>query len=757
MARQAIALGVGIFCVLGCQAPVAQAATAATHHGGAQRRPHSGSSRSPSGPPLVSGSSAYATPGQSRAGSEEGVEVEGRAAESEADPLVENGLGSPLCTEVGAGLSPAAIQNCKTSDFVATPVPSPNYAFDVNIPSGLILNLAGDFQNFILRPPWTMFVWGVHYLLIGIEWSFTFELLNGPTLSALSGLLRHMQHTVTQPWLALVLAIAAVAIAWRGIVRRQAAASLGDALAIVVLTAAGLVMILDPLGTVGRLVSFADGASLQTFAAVTGGSTSHPDSALAEGIGQLFADTVNAPWCYMEFGNVAWCDQPSELDPTLRAAALKVAERDSAEAKQSGPRRAEGLNDSATLLRAARTNGAIFLAQTANGFARNEMKEGSLLVAICKSKSLESCKGQAASEAQFRTNHHTIDRIVGLVIICCGGLGAFLLFGFVLIRLLSAAVLGLIFLLVAPAAALMPALGEGGRSAFRDWAGHLLGAIAAKLVWSFLLGVLLESMKALLLLGGLGWWLQWLLMSVLWWGTFHHRHRLLAITSSFSASESRRTGFSRGGSPFHYLRRGRRAVGRAFSAGKGPYRMLRRYERWRDERDELEALEDPKPFKPAYIPKIPKPKSAREAVARQTGVLNEWWKDADPAELARLYTHVDGPSEEVMAYRRKLVEEKRERMEEGAAELAKVVAQIKEKGPWDSPVHQMLYDRSYVFTQKRMKDMKKHETEVREAANKRRRDRRKAATAEKRRAAEAEKRAGATDGGGTPDGGETSS
>ena len=56
-----------------------------------------------------------------------------------------------------------------------------------------------------------------------------------------------------------------------------------------------------------------------------------------------------------------------------------------------------------------------------------------------------------------------------------------LLLGFIALHLLGAAILSLFYLLLAPAAVLAPALGDGGRAAFRAWGTRLLGAVCSKL------------------------------------------------------------------------------------------------------------------------------------------------------------------------------------------------------------------------------------------------------------------------------------
>ncbi len=42
-------------------------------------------------------------------------------------------------------------------------------------------------------------------------------------------------------------------------------------------------------------------------------------------MGSVFSGAIGGPWCYMEFGNVGWCDDPARLDPRLRAAGSKIA------------------------------------------------------------------------------------------------------------------------------------------------------------------------------------------------------------------------------------------------------------------------------------------------------------------------------------------------------------------------------------------------------------------------------------------------
>ena len=471
---------------------------------------HSSPTTAPSGPPLETGG----------VGESAEEEASSAATASGGDPLSSNGLNSPLCRDgASAELPASAIRNCSVSGLEAAGVPTGDYAFDVHINTGLTdpINDAAVFLQDLAQLAWTALVAAVHGLIVMLDWCFTLDLLNSSAMSGVGRGLRATQATFTQPWLVLVLALASVLATYNGLVRRRVAETLGEALLMLAMMAGGLWVIMDPTGTVGALGEWANDASLGTLAAVATGTPDHPSRTLAESTQSLFATAVNGPWCYMEFGDVSWCADPARLDPRLRAAALKIA--------------AEGTDapgSSAALLRAARTNGQLFLALPANQIARNSIRtEGSLLNVLCGGEE-EPCQGPTAGQAEFRTQRGTVPRLVGLFLVWAGALGMLLALGFLAVRLLGAALMSLIYLLLTPAAVLAPALGEGGRAVFQKWALRLLGAVTSKLIFSFLLGALLVVERVLLSIR-LGWWTQWLLISVLWWGAFCQRHQALNL------------------------------------------------------------------------------------------------------------------------------------------------------------------------------------------------------------------------------------
>jgi hypothetical protein len=474
--------------------------------------------RAPSKPPLGSGGTGM-TPEQ---------EASASASPSGGDPLVDNGLVSPLCDKgAHAELSQAGERNCRSSDFEAAQAPTGDYAFDVHINTG-VSNwgnyLSASVQN-AAQWGWMLLVAIVHGVIVMLEWSYTVDLLESSAMRAVTKGLSETQATFTRPWLVLALAVAAVLATYHGIVRRQVSETLGQVVLMGVMMLGGFWVIVNPLGTVGALGAWANQASLGTLGAVVAGTPGAPDRTLAESMESVFSGTIGGPWCYMEFGNVRWCSDPERRDSRLHTAALQIAAMDQA---TIGPQSAE-------LLRRAKTNGELFLALPANGEQRNAINpygpfklEQGLFNVLCGG-SEEPCHGPTAGEAEFRTQHGTAARVVGLFLIWIGVLGMVLLLGYLALHLLGAAIASLFLLLLAPAAVIAPALGDSGRGVFRRWAAWLLGAVCSKLIFSFLLGVVLLMQQTLMKLTVFGWWAQWLLVSAMWWGAFCKRHQVLGF------------------------------------------------------------------------------------------------------------------------------------------------------------------------------------------------------------------------------------
>jgi hypothetical protein len=490
------------------------------------------------------------------------------AAQAAVDPspLAANGFESPACTspQLEAQLAPAERTNCAVSGVAVAPVPLSNYAVDVDIPSGLTASSHEDIDSVVedlfITPVWTAVVWLDHVALIALEWCYSLDLLAPATLSRAGAVLGAARRVFTDPWLGLALAVAAIGFAWQGLVRRRVLDTLGQAALLAVMVTAGLWIIADPAGTVGAVGGIADRAALATVAAAATGDPATPVATVDGAFAGVFQTAISGPWCYLEFGDVNWCRDPSALDPRLRATASQLEATYRAEASCHAPKVglvqcAPGgselqsqLAGAATALGEARSNGELFLALPADAPSRTalagETTTPTLYGTLCGSNDSSACSAPTAPQAEFRSASGTWPRVGGLLLIVAGTVGMILLLGFLALRLLGAALATLLYLLLAPLAVLAPALGEGGRDAFRLWLTRLVGATIAKLVYSVALGVVLLVVGLLSSLSTLGWWTQWLLISVFWWMAFEQRHRLLSLVLHERSEPARRAPFA---------------------------------------------------------------------------------------------------------------------------------------------------------------------------------------------------------------------
>ncbi len=518
------------------------------------KSPHSTPKTKPPASSKPKESSPPAPPAGAGAGSAASKEDGNESASSgEGDLLHSNGLRSPLCNHLGE-LPPSAQANCATSGFPAAPAPTANYAFDVHIDTGTF-NWSGDFYSGVedvMEFSWSVLVWAVHGVLTWLEWCYSLNLLGGKILSELTTGLHQARISFTKPWLAIVLTIASVLALYHGLIRRRVAETVGQALMMLAMMIGGLWVIVNPAGSIGALGEWSNQASLATLGAIAGGTPDHPDSTLAQDMQDVFSDVITGPWCYMEFGNVPWCRAKAEKNIATVGGEIAKAEQKESKCKSLCPRgassRSKALAASAALLRGARTNGEFFLALPANQDGRNSIQEhepSSLLYILCGGKSTKErekteeegeleggldatkCHGRTAAEAEYRTQKGAESRAIGLVLVWLGALGMLVLFLFLIFKLLEAALISLFYLMLAPAAVLAPALGDGGRSAFRGWATRLLSAVVAKLTYSFLLGAVLMVMHLLSGVGSLGWWTQWFLIALFWWIAIFHRKKIL--------------------------------------------------------------------------------------------------------------------------------------------------------------------------------------------------------------------------------------
>jgi len=477
---------------------------------------------------LVSGwtTTAAAAPVEAP-GAEQPPRQVGLGGPAQGDFLSENGLRSPVCTS-GATIPRAASEHCEADGFSGSAEPLSNYGFDVHINTGITEpgNDVAAAAEDVAQWAWLTLLAVLRGLLVMMEWAYSIHLLGSAVLAKVGVAIAAVRSALTTPGLAVSFSVLAVLLAYNGLVRRRHVQGVGEASAAVAMVVVGLVAVARPQATVGQLSAWSDQAALASLATFDRGVPGAGMTALADAVRMLYSANATPAWCFLEFGDVPWCERPDQLDSRLRAAALALAGQVRADAPAPDGellREAEGLEK-------ARTNGQLFLALPANGPARNSINDqGSLLSALCGgSTDATNCRGPTARQAEFRTEGFLGERLVGLILIWAGLLGTFCLYGWLIGRLLGSAVVGLALTMAAPVVVLAPPLGLGGRNLFRSWAVRLVGALTTKLVLSLLLGVLLLLERVLIEAEGLGFWIYWLLCSSSWWLVFLNRHSLLS-------------------------------------------------------------------------------------------------------------------------------------------------------------------------------------------------------------------------------------
>ena len=169
----------------------------------------------------------------------------------------------------------------------------------------------------------------------------------------------------------------------------------------------------------------------------------------------VFAAAIEAPWCYLEFGDVGWCRDPARLDRRLHDAGLQIAAQERAPPDARAGDRFDGMRNSRRfarrgavaqrpMLRGARTNGAV--SSHSRPTTGAQLDQPGVL---------------AAARAVRRARRHVVPRTDGRpggvphgrrhlaasrrpAADLAGALGMLLLLGFIALRLLAAALLSLL-------------------------------------------------------------------------------------------------------------------------------------------------------------------------------------------------------------------------------------------------------------------------------------------------------------------------
>lgn len=439
----------------------------------------------------------------------------------DGDWMAENGLRSPLCP-TGQGLP------CAKSGLISSDAPPGRYAFDIHVDAGLKGNpIAKNIQD-IFGGIWTGLVAILAALMGALEWAFDLDLIGRANIAP------RLNQVVSQ-WL---LPVSLLAVMWGGarfavvgMWKGQVGRAVSELVASVAMFAALLGILAHPNDTVGWTAR--QSSELGKSAAITAtwdpnGGSAQQASVLNQGLKGLWTGIVTKPFALLEFGDVDWGTNPDKLDRDLKRAAEKIAAEQSAETQRA--------------VRNARTNADLFLIWPTNSDERNGITEGKcaggndcLLRVLCGNDDDNDCKGENADRAEQRTESGTWERAGMVLVLTLTLLPVIFLLGVLAFGLLSSAILTVYYLLVLAYFGFLSLLGaDWARRKIAGYWRSLGEALAAFVIYGVALGLTMTVFAIVNAMAGLGWVIQWVLMTLALVGLWKKRHEIGSIVADAS-------------------------------------------------------------------------------------------------------------------------------------------------------------------------------------------------------------------------------
>jgi hypothetical protein len=383
-----------------------------------------------------------------------------------------------------------------------------NYGLDAQVNWGIteLENTFPKVTQWVIQSIWQLMLYVFNGIMVMLQWAFSLDLLQN-SMSKLADALQVMRDHIDTPWGLTAVAAMALWGIWNGLVRKKSIDTLRGLLTSLLCMAALLVVIGNPVGTLGQLTSAANGASTEMLDSITSGSVTEPQQAVGSTEETLFNTVILRPWCALQFGDIDYClSKPNGLgqsvantwlqappDSEWRKSLYEITKAESADAARSEVKHQDPPGHNGSL-----------------GDVYN--------------------LGGHADKVELIGSESTMTRLGLLLLILVGVVGAICLFCYLAARLLMAALFVLVLVMFAPAMFLIAALGESGRSSVVAWATRLLGAILTKVVFALFLAVIIAASNLVTDLN-LGFFPTWILFIAFWWGVLLKRKDLLALLS----------------------------------------------------------------------------------------------------------------------------------------------------------------------------------------------------------------------------------
>jgi hypothetical protein len=448
-------------------------------------------------------------------------------ASGQVDPITGLGLRNPVCDHPGQIQNRQTRVSCQANGTPESQYPAANYGFDIFIDAGIDAPTGTFAKGFvmILNGLWLglIFVLKLVLELLGLAFGLN-PFAEGQSMRQVVAALDRIYRTITDPWLSAAIVAGGIWFAYKGLLRREFAASIGGTLAGIAMLIVGLWVVHQPAASVGRLAGLADQVAVTAISAPQSGRLSNPMGTYAESMSRTWSRLVEVPFAGLDFSDVRWalsrppaeavkradekfCDDVGAL--TLLAQVASLGNEEATAVCQTLARRRYGQPRRVIDLYLRSSPGSPARQELWNYFSKDEADAYGAKVAA-------------------QGGDGVLTRLSMLALFALGLLGAVLLLAWLAIRLFTQAAIAFVLLLAAPFAVFFPMLGESGRQAFKTWGLTLIGATVAKVVYAAFLSVVLLGMA---IFGSLGDATGFLLACAFAWAVFLKRVTLVAWMS----------------------------------------------------------------------------------------------------------------------------------------------------------------------------------------------------------------------------------
>lgn len=452
-------------------------------------------------------------------------------AGSDANWLKTNGLQSPICTQSKnvADWGPDIQANCLRSGLTSLPAPTNNLGLDVHIDTGITKpgNIFASTVHNSIDFFWVQMVNVTATMFAGLEWAYSLDLLSAKHLNGIGTQLRALEAAWISPMMRIVMSFFGAWMLYIAIIRRQFRFALSEMAGSFAMTVAVLLVIANPVGTVGAVGKFSNDLGVYAITAVQspvdslsgkrprGGAS----NGYSEALSKVFDAVVVRSWTLLEFGNVDWATSPKRFDPEMQKVAKGLAESWPKPVQQAVAR--------------ADTNAELFLAFPPNSAERDGINDfngkKTLLRFLCNNDNVEKCEGKYKAIADHRTQAGTYARGGQLFLVATGLICVWIMLGALVVGLLGASIAALFYLILIAVLLPMAWLNIGGaKRRFQHFAGELGGALIAKLIYSLALAVVVLVFNVILTLK-LPFIVQWIMIIAAFFFLFRKRKELLGL------------------------------------------------------------------------------------------------------------------------------------------------------------------------------------------------------------------------------------